>query len=80
MLWLIALAVTAVLAVRSRFWPWARCRACQGRKGRGAGSTDRAYNRCYWCGGSGERVRPLALIWPQHRAKARQLKEQRRSR
>lgn len=77
--WLfLAVAVTAVL-VRSRFWPWARCRACRERPGRGIGSTDRAWSHCRRCGGGHERIRLSALIWPRHRATARQLRERRRS-
>jgi hypothetical protein len=79
-----ALLIVAVLAaalafvlVRTRFWPNGRCPACRGRKGRGIGSTDRAFSRCGRCGGSGERIRPLALIWPQHRAVARKRKRDR---
>lgn len=80
--WLILIPVTAaavtVLAVRARFWPYGPCRVCQGRKGRGWGSRPDAYSRCRRCGGSGERVRPLALIWPRHREEARKRKEARR--
>jgi hypothetical protein len=79
-----ALLIVAVLAavlvfvvVRTRFWPNGRCPACRGRKGRGIGSTDRAFSRCGRCGGSGERIRPLALIWPVHRATARKRKKDR---
>lgn len=79
-----ALLIVAVLAaalvfvlVRSRFWPNGRCPACRGRKGRGIGSTDRAFSRCGHCGGSGEQIRPLALIWPQHRETARKRKKDR---
>jgi hypothetical protein len=82
-----ALLITVVLAaalvfvlVRSRFWPHGPCPACRGRRGRGIGSTDRAFSRCGRCGGSGERIRPLALIWPQHRAVARKRKRDRRKR
>jgi hypothetical protein len=82
-----ALLIIAVLAaalafvlVRTRFWPNGPCPACQGRKGRGIGSTDQAWNRCGRCGGSGERFRPLALIMPQHRAVARKRKRDRRRR
>lgn len=68
----ILFAILAVLLVRARFWPYAVCRACQGRRrGRGAGSTDRAYNRCHWCGGTGERIRLLAKIYPRWREEAR---------
>jgi hypothetical protein len=70
-------AALAVVLVRTRFWPNGRCPACQGRKGRGIGSTDQAFNRCRRCGGSGERIRPLAYIWPQHRAVARKRKKDR---
>ena len=72
---LIAAAVTAILAVRARFWPWGRCPACRKRKGRGIGSTDQSFSRCRRCGGSGERIRPLALIWPRHREAARKRKQ-----
>jgi hypothetical protein len=79
-----ALLITAALAavlvfvlIRTRFWPYGRCPSCRGRKGRGAGSTDRAFSSCGRCGGSGERVRPLAYIWPQHRAAARKRKRDR---
>jgi hypothetical protein len=79
-----ALLIAAVLAaalvfvlVRSRFWPNGRCPFCRGRKGRGIGSTDRAFSRCGRCGGSGERIRPLALIWPRHRETARKRKQDR---
>jgi hypothetical protein len=79
-----ALLIVAVLAaalvfvlVRSRFWPYGRCPACRGRKGRGIGSTDQAFSRCGRCGGSGERIRPLALIWPRHREVARKRKQDR---
>jgi hypothetical protein len=79
-----ALLIVAVLAaalafvlVRSRFWYLGRCPRCRGRKGRGIGSTEQAFNRCGRCGGKGERVRPLALIWPRHRETARKLKLER---
>ena len=74
--WLIlAVAVAAVvLVVRARFWPLGPCPWCtrkgRGKSGRGAGSTSSAFNRCRHCGGSNERIRPLALIWPRHRAAA----------
>jgi hypothetical protein len=79
-----ALLIIAVLGAalvfvltRSRFWPYGRCPACRARKGRGVGSTDQAFSRCGRCGGSGERIRPLALIWPQHRETARKRKRDR---
>ena len=72
------LLIVAVLAAalvftlaRSRYWPYGRCPACRRRKGRGPGSTDQAFSRCGRCGGSGERIRPLARIWPVHREAAR---------
>ena len=83
MAWLILVCATvvAVLAVRSRWWPWGPCPWCtrkgRGKTGRGFGSGGQAWNRCGHCGGKGERIRPLALIWPRHRATARQLKEAR---
>jgi hypothetical protein len=71
--WLIVLAAAgAVVLVRGRFWLYARCRVCQGRKGRGAGSTDRAYSRCHHCGGSGERIRPTARLWKRWRDEAKE--------
>jgi hypothetical protein len=59
-------AVTAWL-LRLRWWPYGRCPACQGRKGRGTGSSPRAWSRCSRCGGSGERLRPGARIWQRNR-------------
>lgn len=76
---LILLAVVAFALIRSWFWPYGRCPACTGRKGRGIGSTDSAFSRCRRCGGKGERVRPLALIWPRWRAEWRAVREQRRA-
>ena len=83
MLWLILAAAVAVvfLLVRARFWPWGPCPWCtrkgRGKAGRGIGSTDQAFSRCGRCGGSGERIRPLALLWPQHRETARKRKQDR---
>jgi hypothetical protein len=74
---IILAAALVFVVVRSRFWPYGRCPACQGRKGRGIGSTDQAFSRCGRCGGSGERIRPLARIWPRHRAAARKRKKDR---
>ena len=72
------LLIVAVLAaalvfvlVRSRWWHLGPCPHCRGRKGRGIGSTEQAFNRCGRCGGSGERIRPLARVWPAHREAAR---------
>ena len=77
--WLIpvaAVAVTVVLAVRSRFFPYGPCPRCtrkgRGKAGRGLGSGGQSWNRCGRCGGSGEQIRPLALAWPRHRKAARQ--------
>ena len=64
-------AALAFVLVRSRYWQYGRCPRCRSRKGRGVGSTDQAFNRCGRCGGSGERIRPLARIWPAHRQAAR---------
>lgn len=83
--WLVLAAVAATAAVaaavRARFWPLGPCPRCtrkgRGKAGRSIGSTDQSYNRCHWCGGSGERIRPLALIWPQHREAARKRKRDR---
>jgi hypothetical protein len=73
-------AVLAFVLVRSRGWPHGPCPSCRGRKGRGIGSTAQAFSRCRRCGGSGERIRPLARIWPQHRAEACKRKQDRRKR
>jgi hypothetical protein len=78
-----AAAVVFVL-VRSRFWPLGPCPWCtrkgRGKSGRSRGSGGKAWNRCGHCGGSGERIRPLALIWPRHRETARKRKKDRSSR
>ena len=81
--WLILAIAAAVvfLLVRSRFWPLGPCPWCtrkgRGKSGRGWGSTASAYNRCTHCGGSSDRIRPLALLWPRHREAARKLKQDR---
>ncbi len=68
------LAAGGAVLLRGRFWPYGPCRSCQGRKGRGAGSTAEAYNRCRRCGGSGERIRLAAMAWPRHREELRRRK------
>ena len=80
--YLIVIIVIAavVLGAWTRFWELGPCPRCSG-KGRGKLSKPGAYNRrCGACGGSGERIRPLALIWPQHREEARRRREKRKSR
>ena len=81
---LLILAVAAVVVfvlVRARFWPLGPCRWCtrkgRGKSGRSLGSGGGAWSKCGHCGGSGERVRPLALIWPQHREAAAKRKRER---
>lgn len=72
--WLLAVAAAVIVAwllAWTRFFPYRPCWACRGRKGRGLGSTAKAYSRCRRCAGSGERVRPLSRIWPRHNAEAK---------
>ena len=40
-------------------WPYARCRWCRGRKGKGTsfGSTKGRWGDCWRCGGKGQRLR-----------------------
>ena len=80
---LVALAVVAVVVfalVRSRWWPLGPCPWCtrkgRGKSGRSLGSTGQAFSPCRHCGGKGERIRPLAQVWPRHRETARKRKEQ----
>lgn len=81
--WLILAIIAAVvfLLVRARFWPKGPCPWCtrkgRGKSGRSWGSGGGAWNDCRHCGGKGERIRPLALVWPQHRAAARKRKQDR---
>ena len=78
--WLILAVAVVFLLVRARYWPLGPCPWCtrkgRGKSGRGAGSTTSAFNRCSHCGGSNERIRPLALIWPAHRETARKRKQE----
>lgn len=74
---IIILVITAVIGfvvIRARFYPYGPCPACtrkgRGKAGRSLGSGGRAWSKCSRCGGSGERIRPLAKIWPKHRAEA----------
>lgn len=73
----LAAVAMALFAGWTRYFPWGPCPSCKGRRGKGRWSTDSAYRRCPRCGGSGERIRPLALIWPRHREEARRRKEAR---
>jgi hypothetical protein len=79
--WLILAVAAAVvfLLVRSRWWELGPCPRCtrkgRGKSGRSWGSGGGAWARCGHCGGSGERIRPLALIWPRHRETARKRKQ-----
>ena len=70
-----ALALVAAFLVRTRYWELGPCPRCQGR-GRGRWSRPKAYNRRCKCGGRGERIRPLSMIWARHRATARRMREQ----
>lgn len=56
-------AAGGLMLVRARFWPYGPCPRCGGRRGRGVGSTGKAYSRCGKCGGSGERVRPVSRVY-----------------
>jgi hypothetical protein len=40
--------------------PWHPCPRCKEHRGRGAGSSSKAWNRCGRCSGKGELVRPGA--------------------
>ena len=83
MAWLIlaVLAVVVFVLVRGRWWPLGPCPWCtrkgRGKSGRSPGSTSHAFSPCRHCGGKGERIRPLARVWPQHRAEARKRKQAR---
>jgi len=70
-----AVAAVAVFLVWTFNWELGPCPRCQGR-GRGRWSRPKAYNRRCRCGGRGERIRPLSMIWPRHRATARRMREQ----
>lgn len=72
----IAAAIVVGLLVWGRFWPYAPCPACRGRRGRSRGSRPAAYNYCRRCGGRGERVRPLSRIYPKWNAEAKRRRAQ----
>jgi hypothetical protein len=40
-----------------RFWPYAPCRWCRGRKGNNLGSSRGRWGNCSRCGGKGKRLR-----------------------
>jgi len=71
---LVIAGLVVFVAVRARFWPYGPCKSCRRRRGRGVGSTTDAYNRCRRCGGKGERIRPLARMWPRWREEAKKLR------
>lgn len=77
---MIGIVGAAAFGAWTYYWELGPCPRCTGR-GRGRGSRPKAYNRrCGKCGGKGERIRPLALIWPKHREEARRRKEARERR
>jgi len=55
-----AAAVAVVWITRLAVLPFGPCPACRGRKGRGLGSSARAFRKCGRCDGAGERIRPGA--------------------
>ena len=59
-----ALVLAAGWVAHSWWWPYQRCPSClkHSASGRGIGSTWRAYNRCWRCGGKGELVRTGAKL------------------
>jgi hypothetical protein len=58
----VVVALIAAWCAWSWFFPIKRCRRCQSRKGRGAGSSRFGYSRCRRCAGSGEQVRWTARL------------------
>jgi hypothetical protein len=75
-----ALAAVAAFLIRTRYWELGPCPRCRGRRGRGRLSTSGAFNHWCRCGGSGERIRPLSLIWARHRREARRMRDEVRRR
>lgn len=69
----LVLTVTAAVAVAAwlawaRWFPYGPCPACRRRRrGRGLGSTARAWSHCRVCGGSGEMLRLSARVWRRWR-------------
>jgi hypothetical protein len=58
----LVLVVFAVVAygwwrLSLRWWPYARCRWCRGRKGNNWGSSHGRWGDCPMCHGKGKRVR-----------------------
>lgn len=53
-------AAAVIWIARLAVLPFGPCPRCRGRKGRGAGSTGRAFRKCGRCDGKGERIRPGA--------------------
>jgi hypothetical protein len=59
MQWLITFTIlgTGCYLLSCAIWPYKPCRLCDGSKRHMAVGTERAYRRCLWCKGSGERLR-----------------------
>jgi hypothetical protein len=53
---LLTLGAAAVWVIRLWWWPYAKCRRCEG-SGRNTGSTGRRFGTCRKCEGSGRRQR-----------------------
>jgi hypothetical protein len=81
----VAAIVIIVLLAAALFGAWTLkfergpCPRCKGR-GRGRWSRPRAFNHRCRCGGSGERIRPLSLVWARHRKEARRMRDEVRRR
>ena len=54
---LVAVLAAGVYLGSCLIWPYARCLACLGRKGRNPGSNKKRHGRCPACKGAGERLR-----------------------
>ncbi len=63
---LIITGIVIVYRIHCLIWPYKPCRVCNGHKRQMAadlgGDTGDAYRRCWWCKGSGERLRLGARV------------------
>ena len=72
----ITVAAGGAVLLRARLFPYGPCPRCSGCRGRGVGSTSKAYNRCGRSGcRGGERIRPISRVYKVWRDEDRARKE-----
>lgn len=64
---LIVLLVPVVYVVECAWWPFGYCLCCKGA-GKHHKTNSRVFKDCWWCGGSGRRLRVGRRVWNRLRS------------